>query len=193
MKINNIGNILRRITLSGSRGASALGGAGAGTAATATTLAGCGAGVLKYGTLAAGIVGLGMCLYDAHKEGLRWQEIYVKKHNNEAAQYWFDNTRNLHNTSNINAKLKDRIFNWETKNNIRAYSNAGPGFAKGFFKMIGSDIVPITLSIAAIASLKNKVAQGISLAALSLYAMYGFTENVLGMGVNPGEYTDKYI
>ena len=189
MKIPSIGSLISRMTGSGSGAAAATSAAGATAGASA---AGASPKALNYGVKGAGAVGLLMCIYDAHKEGKRQKEIYVKKKNNEAAQYWFDNTRNLHNASNINAKLKDKLFFWETKSNLRGFLNAGIGYVKGFFGMLATDIVPVAISAAALCT-KGKTAQGISGAALGLYALYGGLKNVLGVGVNPGEYTDKHI
>lgn len=201
----NIGKIFERIAVAGSRGISSMmGGGGArATSAGAARAAAAAAGstaestaskIFKYSVGAGGLIGTGMCLYDAHKEGQRWQEIIVKKKNNLAAQYWFDNTRNLHNTSNINAKLKDKLFDWETKSNLRAYMNTGVGYSRGFFGMLASDIVPLAISVsAALAPLSKGAGKYISGGALGLYALYGFTKNVLGMGVNPGEYDDRII
>ena len=155
--------------------------------ATGTAVASGGSNVLKYGIQGAGVAGIAMCLYDAHKEGKRWKEIYVKKKNIDAARYWYDNSRNLHNTSNINAKMKDKLFDWETKNNLRGFINAPIGYLRGFFGMLATDVVPLAVSAAALTG--KKLAGG----ALALYAMYGFGKNVLGIGVNPGEYTDKIV
>ena len=148
--------------------------------------------IAKYGIKAAGIIGAGICLYDAHKEGKRQSEIYVKTCNADAALKWFDNSRNLHNPSNINAKLKDKIFNWEIHNNLRAFFNSGIGYIKGFTSMLFNDTVPVVLSAAAIFT-KGKTAPKIAGGALGGYGIYAFAKNVLGLGVNADSIQDKYV
>ena len=150
-----------------------------------------GSNILKYGIKAAGVIGAGMCVYDAHKEGLRKSQIEVRKGNADAADRWFENTRGMNNTSNINAKLKDKIFNWELHNNLRGYINAGIGYVKGFVGMLASDIVPVGLSAAAILT-KGKTAPKYAGGALGFYALYGFTKNVLGFGVKEAT-QDRYV
>lgn len=148
--------------------------------------------IAKYGIKAAGAIGAGICLYDAHKEGKRQSEIYVKNCNANAALKWFDNSRNLHSPSNINAKLKDKIFNWETHNNIRAFFNSGIGYVKGFASMLFNDVVPVALSAAAIFT-KGKTAPKVAGGALGAYGIYAFAKNVLGIGVSADSIQDKYI
>ena len=138
--------------------------------------------VLKYGIKAAGAAGLGVCLYDAHKHGKFRSTIEARKGDTNALMYWFDNSRKLNTPSTVNAKLKDGIFNLELHNNFRRFINSGIGYVKGFASMAAYDLLPIGLSIAAIAA-KGKKSSKIAGAALGAYAIFGFAKNVLGLGV----------
>jgi len=138
--------------------------------------------VLKYGIKAAGIAGIGMCIYDAHDEGKRYAKIRSTKAENNAADYWFENSRNLVTPSKINSKLKDKLFNIEITHNFRKFVNKGIGYVQGFTKSLVEDVLPIGLSIAAIAT-KGKVAPKVAGGALGAYTLYAFMKNVLGIGV----------
>jgi hypothetical protein len=145
--------------------------------------------VTKYAIKAAGLAGAGMLLYDAHKEGKRVADYTVKKRNADAALDWFDNTRNLHQPSHINMKLKDKIFNLELQNNVREFFNTGIGYVKGFGSMMLYDVVPWALSAAALltkgpsATCKGTMAKASGIG-LGLYAIYAFAKNVCGLGVS---------
>lgn len=145
--------------------------------------------VTKYAIKAAGVAGAGMLLYDAHKEGARISDITVKKGNADAALDWYENTRNLHQPSAINMKLKDGLFNWEISSNLRAFINSGIGYVKGFAGMMISDVVPWALTAAALvtkgpsATNKGTMAKASGIG-LGLYALYAFAKNVCGLGVS---------
>ena len=148
---------------------------------------------MKYGVRAAGIAGLGICLYDAHKQGLYKANLEVRKGNANAALDWFDNSRNMTQPSQFNSNVKDGLFRWELHNNFRAFVNAGIGYVKGAAQMMFCDLVPLGLSVAAIAakgaSKTSKVVGG----ALGLYALYGFGKNILGIGVSQDNGSNKAI
>ena len=144
-------------------------------------ITGIGQKVLKYGIKGVGIAGIGMCIYDAHDEGKRYAKIRSTKAENDAADYWFDNSRNLVTPSKINSKLKDKIFNIEITHNFRKFVNKGIGYVQGFTGSVIEDLIPIGLSVAAIAT-KGKVAPKVAGGALGMYAVYAFMKNVLGLG-----------
>ena len=148
--------------------------------------------LLKYGIKAAGVAGLGICLYDAHKQGIYKSKIEVKKGNANAALDWFDNSRNMTSPSQVNSNLKDSIFNLELHNNVRGFFNAGIGYIKGATKMLLGDLLPVALSVAALAT-KGKTSSKVAGGALGLYALYGFAKNVLGIGVSQDNGADSYI
>lgn len=142
-----------------------------------------GPSALKYGIKAAGAAGIGVVLVDAHKAGRHWANIQANKSNANAADYWFENSRNMAQPSWVNSKLKDKIFKMETRNNLRGFFAAGVGYVKGFVGSLVNDIVPLGVSIAALAT-KSKIGQYISGGALALYSAYAFGKNVLGFGVS---------
>lgn len=142
-----------------------------------------GSKALKYGIKGAGIAGIGICLYDAHKNGVRKSRIEVTRGNTNGAMYWLENSRNLQTPSTFNSKMKDKLFNTEITHNMRAFLNAGWGYVKGFTGMLVEDFIPIGLSIAAIATKGGGLASKISGGALGAYAAFGFVKNVLGIGV----------
>ncbi|MCM1265539.1 MAG: hypothetical protein NC200_04995 [Candidatus Gastranaerophilales bacterium] len=145
--------------------------------------------VTKYAIKAAGVAGAGILLYDAHKEGKRIADITARKANSDAALDWFDNTRNLHQPSAVNMKLKDKLFDLELTNNLRGFVNSGIGYVKGFVGMMFSDTVPWALSAAALltkgpsAAHKGTAAKASGIG-LGLYALYAFAKNVCGLGVS---------
>jgi hypothetical protein len=139
--------------------------------------------MLKYGIKAAGAAGLGICLYDAHKQGRYRSQIESRKGNIQAGIDWFDNTRNVNTPSQFNANVKDGLFNFEIQNNFRAFINSGIGYVKGACEMMFNDLLPIGLSVAAIAT-KGKTSSKVAAGALALYSTYAFAKNILGIGVS---------
>ena len=137
--------------------------------------------LLKYGIKAAGVAGAGIVLYDAHKHGNYRATVEKNNKNAIACDEWMENTRNMTYPSKFNSKLKNGIFRWELRNNIRGMFNSAVGYVKGFTHMLISDVLPLGVSVAAIAT-KGKAAK-ISGAALGAYAVYGLAKNVLGIGV----------
>ena len=140
-----------------------------------------GQSLIKYGIKAAGALGAGIVLYDAHKHG-KYQAVVNKNNKNAiACDNWMENSRNMTSPSAFNAKMKDGIFKWEVRNNIRGMFNAATGYVRGFSRMVLEDVLPLGLSVAAIATKgkASKVAGG----ALGVYALYGFAKNILGIGV----------
>ena len=140
-----------------------------------------GQSLIKYGIKAAGAMGAGIVLYDAHKHG-KYKAV-VNKRNKDAiaCDEWMENSRNMTSPSSFNSKMKDGIFKWEVRNNIRGMFNSAIGYVKGFAHMLAEDLLPLGLSVAAIAT-KGKAAK-ISGGALGVYALYGFAKNILGIGV----------
>lgn len=149
--------------------------------------------VLDYGIKAAGAAGVGICLYDAHKQGKYKANIEVRKGNANAALDWFDNSRNMTQPSEFNSKVKDGLFRWELHNNIRALVNACIGYAKGVTQMVFCDMLPIGLSVAAMATKKGSTSAKVAGGALGLYAIYGFAKNILGFGVSQDNGSNKAI
>lgn len=145
-------------------------------------IAGIGSKVLKYGIKAAGVAGVGMCIYDANHTGHFKSEVRATRAETNSFDYWYDKSRKLTTPSAVNSSLKDKIFQWQLKHNYVRFFNKGIGYVQGFAKQIAEDIVPIGLSIAAIAS-KGKIAPKVAGGALGLYAIGAFMKNVLNIGV----------
>lgn len=157
------------------------------------TIANIGQTLLKYGIKAAGVAGIGIALYDAHKQGVYRSKIEVNKGNANAALDWFDNSRNMVEPSHFNSKMKDGLFRFELHNNLRAFVNAGIGYIKGGMQMIFNDLLPIGLSVGALATKGGSKSSYVAGGALGLYALYGFAKNVLGFGVSQDNGSDKAI
>ena len=149
--------------------------------------------LLSYGIKAAGVAGIGIALYDAHKQGIYRSKIEVNKGNANAALDWFDNSRNMTQPSSFNSKLKDKIFRFELHNNLRGFCNACWGYTKGVGEMIFNDIVPIGLSAFAIAAKGGTKSSKIAGGALGAYAVFEFAKNILGFGVSQDNGTNKAI
>jgi hypothetical protein len=77
--------------------------------------------------------------------------------------------------------LKDGLFKWELKNNLRGFVNGIFGYIKGAAGMIVDDVVPWGLSAAAIFT--KGTAAKVSGAALGAYSLYAFAKNVCGFGM----------
>lgn len=155
----------------------------------------------KYAIKAAGIAGVSMLAYDAHKKGVHHGEIRKNEKNFEALDYYYENSRNLPTGSHINMKLKDKLFKLELSNNFRGFVNKGLGYISGFCNMVTDDIIPWGLSTAAIFlkgskkipaptatnpnAMKSVMTNRSKVAAVALgaYAIYAFAKNVCGFGV----------
>lgn len=156
----------------------------------------------KYAIKAAGVAGAGLLAYDAHKRGVGQAEIQKNKKKFEALDYYWDNSRNMPSASHVNAKLKDKLFDLELRNNLRNFVNKGIGYVSGFCNMVAEDIVPWGLSAAAIflkgskkvpaptaldpSAVKTVMTNRSKVAAIGLgaYALYAFAKNVCGFGVS---------
>lgn len=156
----------------------------------------------KYAIKAAGLAGVGLLTYDAHKKGVRHGEIKKNQKNFEALDYYYENSRNLPTGSHVNMKLKDKLFKWELRNNFRGFINKGKGYLGGFASMVTDDLVPWALSIAAIGLKGSKkvlaptatnpnamktvmtTRSKVAAVALGAYALYAFAKNVCGFGVS---------
>ena len=147
------------------------------------SVAGIGSKGLKYGIKAAGVAGLGMCVIDANHTGKFKSDVRATKAETNSFDYWYDNSRKLSTPSKVNSKLKDKIFQWQVRHNYVRFINKGIGYVQGFAKSLVEDIVPIGLSIAAIAT-KGKVAPKVAGGALGVYAVGSFVKNVLNFGVH---------
>ena len=148
---------------------------------------------LKYGIKAAGIAGIGIALYDAHKQGIYRSKVEVNKGNANAALDWFDNSRNITQPSHFNSKLKNGLFRWELHNNLRGFFNAGLGYVKGVTEMVINDLIPIGLSVAALATKGGSRASHVAGGALGVYAAFEFMKNILGFGVSQDNGSNKAI
>lgn len=126
--------------------------------------------ILKYAAKAAGLTGLGIALYDANYMGKRTASKTKNVANANAAYDYFKNTQYQVNGSHMTTKYKKKLFNWELRERIRGHHNYNKGYIKGFFNNIGMHIIPVALSIAALATkgLKSKIAAG----GLCLYGLY---------------------
>lgn len=136
----------------------------------------------KYAIKAAGVAGVGLLGYDAHKRGKLHAQINKNKKDFEALDYYWDNSRNVPTASAVNSSLKDKLFKWELDNNFRGFVNRGTGYLKGFASMVTDDIVPWGLSTAAI--LTKGTAAKVSGIALGAYTAYAFLKNICGFGLS---------
>lgn len=155
----------------------------------------------RYAVKAAGAVGVGILTYDAHKRGVLHGKINKNKHDFQALDYYYENSRNLNTDSHFNSNMKDKLFKWELDNNLRGFVNKGLGYVKGFVGMVTDDVLPWALSIAAIGvkgakkipaptaanpnATKTVMSMGSKVAgtALGLYTAYAFIKNICGFGV----------
>lgn len=145
--------------------------------------------IAKIGIKSAGILGAGMVLYDAHRRGMYQSHIYADKKDAEAAERYLDNSRVMEKPSSIIAKLKNKMFDWEIKYGLRHFINSGIGYVKGVGEMLLDDVVPLGLSVAAIATkAPTKTCKGIGAKAsaigLGIYGLYTFFKEVCGVGRN---------
>lgn len=156
----------------------------------------------KYAIKAAGAAGLGLLAYDAHKRGVRYGVINKNKKDFDALDYYYENSRNLPTGSHVNMKLKDKLFKWELRNDLRGFVNKGLGYVSGFCSMVVEDLVPIGLSAAALfmkgskkipaptaldpTAMKSVMTNRSKVAGIALgaYALYAFAKNVCGFGVS---------
>ncbi len=125
---------------------------------------------LELAAKAAGVIGVGAILYDAHSYAKL--EAYDKKHtkNADAALKYFKNTEYLTNKSQITSKFKDWMFRWELSNRIRGVWNATTGYVGSFVGNLFSNAIPLAASVGAVAlkGTKCKIAAGV-LAVSTLY------------------------
>lgn len=157
------------------------------------TLGTIGQNILKYGIKAAGAAGIGIGLYDSHKQAVYRSKIEVNKGNANAALDWFDNSRNMTQPSHFNSKVKDKLFRWELHNNVRGLANACIGYVKGFAEMMFCDLLPLGLSVAALATKGGSKASKVAGGALGVYALYGIAKNIFGFGVSQDNGSNKAI
>ena len=125
---------------------------------------------LELAAKAAGVIGVGAILYDAHSYAKL--DAYDKKHtkNADAALKYFNNTQYLTNKSHVTSKFKDLMFRWELSNRLRGAWNATTGYVGSFLGNTFSNIIPLVASVGTLAfkGTKCKIAAGV-LALSTLY------------------------
>lgn len=150
----------------------------------------------------AGAAGVGIAAYDAHCKGKRCAKTYSNKKKFEALDYYLNNSRNLPSGSYFNSKAKDKLYDFELKNDFRKFINKPKGYISGFKDMVINDAVPWVLSLTALLvkctkkipaptqldpnAMKTVMTRRSKVAALALgaYSIYAFAKNICGVGVS---------
>ena len=130
---------------------------------------------LGVATTAAGAVGIGVALYDAHAYAKLKAYEYKNIKDADAGAKYFNNTQYLDNKSKTTAKIKQAMFDWELTNTLRGALNASSGYTNGFASGLLGHTLTIASSIAAI-GLKGKKAL-IGVAGLVLGGIYSITRH----------------
>ncbi len=143
--------------------------------------------IAKIGIRTAGIAGAGVILYDAHKRGMYQAKVYADKKDAEAAERYLDKSRVMNTPSATMAKVKDKLFDYEIRSNIRHFVNSGIGYVKGFGEMLVDHVVPLGLSIGSMfAKAPSATCKGVgaiaSAVGLGLFGLYSFLKEVCGVG-----------
>lgn len=138
----------------------------------------------KILTKGAGIAGLGIIAYDAHHIGKVQSDLYASERDASTVGYYLNNTLYNSSMSKFSMKIKEWSYKHALDHTWRRFFNEGIGYVKGFGSMLVDNVVPLLLSIGALAG-KGKVAKG-SAIGLAVYGGYEFLKNYLGWGTPPG-------
>ena len=137
-------------------------------------------------TGAIGLAGLGIIGYDAHNVGKIQSDLYASERDAKATSYFLNNDMYITSMSRSQEKVRDFAFKTELGQGWRRFINVPIGYAKGFFTMLISHVVPLALSLGALFG-KGGVAKG-SAIGLGIYSAYEFIKNFFGLGT-PGSLT----
>jgi len=135
----------------------------------------------KYLAKGAGAVALAIVAKDAHTLGKINADAYAKTQDAKACRDAYVNTMYLSEPSITTSKAKNFMFNLQIQDNVRHFVNSAIGYFKGFGSMLVNTVVPLTLSIGALAAKNNKVAGGFGIG-IAAYGVIRFFKDVLGMG-----------
>ena len=136
----------------------------------------------KYLSKASGAAAIGMIAYDAHTYGKLQADVYSQSREADDCADAINNTLYLTEPSIIQSKIKKKLFNLESENNIGNIWNSAVGYLGGVGEMLVSGVIPLGLGITALlASVKKHgklcKAAGIGLVA---YGAIKFIRDTLG-------------
>lgn len=95
----------------------------------------------------AGIVGLGLIGYDAHKYAKEESSATQKTLKADGLADSYVNTLTLDTPSTVKSKVKNGIFHMHLEENMSDFFNGISGYGKGFFSTLVSYAIPLTLSL----------------------------------------------
>lgn len=138
----------------------------------------------KYLTKGAGVVGLGLVGYDAHKIGKMQADLYANEADAKSSAYYLNNTLYSNDMSLIRNGIKNTAYEMELDQGWRRFFNLGIGYIKGFTSMLVSHVIPFGLGAGALFA-KGKAAK-ICAGALGIYALGTVIKNFFGIGTPKG-------
>ena len=121
---------------------------------------------------AVGLVGLGVVAYDSHNLGKIQSDLYASGSDANHAAYYLNNDMYVTSMSRTQEKVRDLAFRTELGQGWRRFINTPIGYLKGFFTMMISEVVPLGLSVGAIAG-KGKVGKGCAIGLVAYGAIKG--------------------
>ena len=136
------------------------------------------------GVIAKGIgaVGLGLVLYDAHTLGKIESSSYQKKCAANLVAGPFANTMMQESPSILESKAKKGFSNYMMEENMSGFFTSIGGYFKGVGSMLVSHVVPLALSIGALATPRNSFASKAFGFGLLAYGAIFMGREVMGIG-----------
>lgn len=129
-----------------------------------------------------GVVGLGLVLYDSHTLGKIESASYKKKCAAEMVAGPYANTLAQDSASILESKAKRGFSNFMLEENMSGFFTSIAGYFKGVGSMLVSHIVPLALSIGALATPRNSLASRVFGFGLLGYGAIFMLHNVMGIG-----------
>jgi len=136
------------------------------------------------GVLAKGIgaVGLGLVLYDAHTSGKIESASYEKKCAADMVTGPYLNTMTQDSASVLESRAKKGFSNYMMEENMSGFFTSIGGYFKGVGSMLVSHVVPLGLSIGALATRRNSLASRVFGFGLLAYGAVFMLHEVMGIG-----------
>lgn len=146
-------------------------------------------------TKAVGITGLAVVAYDSHTAGKIESVSHQKQVKASSITNTYMDTLTLDSPSIVQSKVKNKYFKLKTDENLSDVFTGIAGYAKGFVSMTVSSVIPLALSIGAMAKSKTstigKIISRTSAAGLVAYCGIYIGREVMGIG-KPKALSEEY-
>lgn len=127
-----------------------------------------------------GYATIGLVAYDAHAIAKLEASSFQKNHKSEMIHNSLVQTMHQEKPSMVESNIKKRVHIFKMDENISEFFTGIVGYAKGFSKMLVSDVIPLGLATGAVVAPKGWWSRSFGIG-LAVYGGIYFLHNILGI------------